>query len=246
MWRCIVKKNLLNTVRIFSVLMMAAFVSCSKDSDDPIIPLGPVKGAGDYIRIVRNGEPTLNDVVFKICDGTTQSKYNCTLAQLDNFTVYYGCSDILNLDSGKFITNQMTSGGGSNGRFSATIEFTEAGKDYKFSLYSYSEGETFLDCIKVGIEGSPDKTINVSEELKYTLGRNVGNFTVSGITDELLALGTSELKSKITVKAGKEIGSNNIQWTPVDDFEVKVITGKIHILFTFDNSKYQINLSKTE
>lgn len=242
------KNTLLNAVRLFSVLLMAAFVSCSKDDDETVVlSPAPVKGVGNYIRIVRNSESTLNDAVFKISDGNSFVKYDYTMDLLDNFTIYYGCSDTVNLNTGKYIDTQKSEKTGANGRYAAKIVFTENGKEYTIYLFSYSEGETFSDNIKIAIDGIPDKTIDVYKDLKYSLGKNLGNFTVNGITSELLALDTSELKSKIAISAGtKDKTSGSVQWNPVSDFEVKTTTGKIHILFSYGNSKYQINLIKPE
>lgn len=236
-----------NSFRIFSVLLMAAFVSCSQDGDgNVVLPPVPVKGTGNYIKVVRSGEPTINYVAFRIGNESTYAEYECTLREDDDFSIYYGCSDITNYESGIYVKPEIEKIG-KNGRYAAKLKFTAGGKEFTIYLFSYSEGETFSDYIKIAIDGIPEKTIDVYDQLKYTHGRNAGNFTVNGVNSEMLALGSSELKSKIAVSAGKrDKTSGSVQWTQIDDFEVKTATGKIALMFHYGNSTYQINLSKPE
>ena len=80
-----------NSFRIFSVLLMAAFVSCSQDGDgNVVLPPVPVKGTGNYIKVVRSGEPTINYVAFRIGNESTYAEYECTLREDDDFSIYYG------------------------------------------------------------------------------------------------------------------------------------------------------------
>lgn len=226
----------------FAVLMIMAFASCSNvsDSDTSVqLPPASAKGTGNYIVILRNFNTSNAYAVFNIDEETEHKGYNFRFNENDTFAVSYGCTGRYNPETGIAIKPNLTLSG-KNGRYILNVMYTAGGKNRHEYLYSYPKNVTFADKIQIYINNAIVKTIDVNDELAYSLSKNRGSFSITGLN-----IYDSDIKQKLALKIGKknEI-TGSMQWIDVGDFELKKVSPVLQLSFDYGNSGYQIDLSQ--